>query len=127
KQDEILRRHCAAVFPNAKADLATCFVERCFDFCVDAGSAALVTPQSWLFLGTYKKLRESLLAEGTFNAVAKLGPGAFEMISGEVVNAALVEMSRAKARDEACFVGIDVTDEKSVAGKAEQLRISSVM
>ena len=127
KQDETLRRHCAAVFPNAKADLATCFVERCLQFCAGAGTAALVTPQSWLFLGTYKKLRESMLAEGVFNVIAKLGPGAFETISGEVVNAALIGVSRASDHDEARFMGIDVTDEKSVAGKAEQLRISRVM
>jgi hypothetical protein len=127
KQNDFLKRHCAAVFPNAKADLATCFVERCIYFCVNGGSVALVTPQSWLFLGTYRKLRQTLLANGTFNAVAKLGPGAFETISGEVVNAALVEISRASAREDAYFVGIDVADENTIAGKAEQLRISTAM
>jgi hypothetical protein len=127
KHNEQLRSHCAAVFPNAKSDLATCFVERCFAFCENGGSTALVTPQSWLFLGTYKKFREVLLAESTFNVVAKLGPGAFETISGEVVNASLIGLSRERHCEVSHFVGIDVSDEKSIAIKAEKLRIASVV
>jgi len=49
----------------------------------------LVTPQNWLFLASYKKLRERLLNSVTWDFVARLGPGAFETISGEVVNVGL--------------------------------------
>ena len=46
KQDEVLQDYCERVHPEAKADLATCFVERCFGFCARGGSTALVTPQN---------------------------------------------------------------------------------
>ena len=60
KQDEVIQDYCARVHPKARADLATCFVERCLQFCARGGSPALVTPQNWLFLGTYSALRRKL-------------------------------------------------------------------
>ena len=55
KQDEVLQDYCERVHPEAKADLATCFVERCVSFCASRGTTVLVTPQNWFFLGTYKQ------------------------------------------------------------------------
>ena len=72
-----MRKYLADVHPAAKADLATAFVERCLEYCADGGSSALVTPQNWLFLGSYKGLREWMLRQVTWNMVAKLGPAAF--------------------------------------------------
>ena len=39
KQDETLKDYCERVHSKAKADLATCFVERCLGFCAAGGSA----------------------------------------------------------------------------------------
>ena len=55
KQDSTLREFCEKRYSDAKADLATVFVERCRQLCVSGGSVALVTPQNWLFLGSYKR------------------------------------------------------------------------
>ena len=78
KQDEVLQDYCERVHPQAKADLATCFVERCLDFCSLNGSTALVTPQNWLFLGTYQFLRVNILKNSTWNCLARLGPKSFQ-------------------------------------------------
>ena len=44
---------------------------------IDAtGVHALVTPQNWLFLKTYKHLRKKLLEDMVWNFVARLGAGA---------------------------------------------------
>src|SRR5229473_1171667 len=48
-------------YPEAKAELATAFIERCRTFTSPGCTYALVTPQNWLFLGAYKKLRIRLL------------------------------------------------------------------
>src|SRR5262249_20255992 len=53
KQGDILREFVNGRYPTAKTDLATVFVERCLKFCQQGGSAGLVSPQNWLFLGTY--------------------------------------------------------------------------
>ena len=94
KQAEKLRKFCADHYPAAKNDLATVFLERCLALCAQGGAASLVLPQNWLFLTSYRKLREKLLTNETWNLLAWLGPGAFETIGGEVVKAALLTLSR---------------------------------
>lgn len=121
KQGELLQEYCARVHPAAKADLATCFVERCLDFCASGGSAALVTPQNWLFLGTYRKLRLSVLKTHQWDAVAKLGPRAFETIGGEVVNVALVSITKSEASERHSFLDLDVSEGKGPHIKAALL------
>jgi hypothetical protein len=107
KQDEVLQDHCARVSPDAKADLATSFVERCLNLCALNGSVGLVTPQNWLFLGTYKKMRQRLLEEFRWDCVARRGARAFETISGEVVNVGLSIISRARANGQQQFAAVE--------------------
>lgn len=122
KQDDVLKDWCERQHHQAKADLATCFVDRCLDFCTEGGSAALVTPQNWLFLGTYKKLRKRLLEEAQWEMVARLGPRAFETISGEVVNVALLALSRRRAGEGHRFAGWDASAAATPAEKDTALR-----
>jgi len=75
KQDDVLKDFCAGLYPTSKADLATVFVERCNELCAKGGTAALVAPQNWLFLHTYRKLREAFLATIQVNIIAELGSG----------------------------------------------------
>ena len=63
KQDGKLKKYLEKNYAEGKADLATAFVQRCLELCDIGGTTALVTPQNWLFLTTYTKLREKLLKE----------------------------------------------------------------
>jgi hypothetical protein len=121
-QEEVLMDYCECVHPFAKADLATCFVERCHDFCAVGGSSALVTPQSWLFMGSYKKLRIELLVKLQWDYVIRLGARAFETISGEVVNVVLIGFTRMSPVARHHFVGIEVKSEKGPSEKMAGLR-----
>ena len=97
KQDGPLRAFAEDHHGDAKGDIATVFASRIFQWLGGHGTQAVVVPQNWLFLTTYRKLRERLLKERTWNVVARLGPGAFETISGDVVNVALVILSAGRA------------------------------
>jgi len=97
KQEERLRDFCEKHYPAAKNDLATVFLDRCLELCVKGGTASIVLPQNWLFLTSYRKFREQLLKNDTWHLIARLGPGAFETISGEVVKAILISLSRGAA------------------------------
>jgi hypothetical protein len=121
KQAKVLKKYIESHFAIAKADLATAFVLRCLQLCTEGGSSALVTPQNWLFLASYKKLRETLLKTLTWNTVARLGPRAFETISGEVVNVALLAISASKPASDHAMAGMDVADAKTSIEKAERL------
>jgi len=126
KQNEALKEHSERIYLEAKADLATCFLERCIQFCGSFCTAALVAPNIWLFLGTYKNLRRHLLASSQFNAVARLGPGAFETISGEVVSATLIQLTNGAPGATHAFASIDISLSSSVSSKARDLQADTV-
>jgi len=131
KQSEELREFCEQFYPTAKNDLATVFLDRCIEFCVQGGTASIVLPQNWLFLTSYKKFREKLLTQETWQMIARLGAGAFETISGEVVKAILLMISRGNTNSgkglfenkvtESCIHGIDVSEHKTTTEKAKAL------
>jgi len=178
KQCETLRYFCEKNYPEAKNDLATVFLDRCLELCTTPspgfqplspkrrgnillplppgegrgegqGTVSLVLPQNWLFLTSYRKFREKLLKNDTWHLIARLGPGAFETISGEVVKAILITLSRgnaltptlsqrerepsllppgegARRADEGHIRGIDVSEFRTAAGKSTQLLIAEI-
>jgi hypothetical protein len=91
--DGQLQRFVDIDFPDSRGDLATVFVERLRDLLASGGTQALVNPQNWLFLITYEPLRRKMLNEQDFRVLARLGSGAFEAITGEVVNPCLIVLS----------------------------------
>ncbi len=107
KQNEVLQVYCERVYPEAKADLATCFVARCLDLCAPGASVALVTPQNWLFLSSYQSFRASALRSEAWMLVARLGANGFSSIGGEVVQAALPIISRTAPQRPLRCLGID--------------------
>ncbi len=121
KQDDVLKDYCERAYPKAKTDLATCFVERCLDFCVPGSTTALVTPQNWLFLGAYKHLRTELFKTAKWDAVVRLGTRGFETITGEVVNVALVSISHSRPSIQHEFLAIDAGNESSPIEKAHKI------
>lgn len=155
KQDERLRNYCEKHYPAAKHDLATVFLARCLELaCLPSpsgrgaggegalqGTVSVVLPQNWLFLTSYRKFREKLLNEEIWNLIARLGPGAFETISGEVVKAILITLTHGQAgghldgahgglfAGEASghlLRGVDVSEPKTAADKAAALLSAEV-
>ncbi len=59
KQDQIMADYCMENYQEAKGDLATVFFEKMLK--TSTGTTCSVIPQNWLFLTSYKKLREKLL------------------------------------------------------------------
>jgi hypothetical protein len=121
KQCQVLKDFCENYYPEAKPDLATVFLERCLGFSPKGGSSSIVLPQNWLFLTSYCKFREKLLKEDTWNLLARLGPRAFETISGEVVQAVLITLSKGEAAKVAELRGVDAGTVKTVAEKSSHL------
>jgi hypothetical protein len=127
KQDDILQSFCERNHPDSAADLATCFVERSLDFCGESGTSALVTPQNWLFLKTYKQLRKSLLEDVEWNVVARLGSGAFATIGGEVVNVVLLVHSKVKPSSNFELTAIDASEPRNPEEKSSALLLGPTL
>jgi len=124
-QDEVLSEHCKRVYPMSKADLATCFIERCLAFCEQSGTAALVTPQNWLFLSRFKHLRKYLLERQKWHLIARLGEHGFNSSQAAGAFTAMIAMSASRPHDNDTFAGLDVASQKEPEGKAVALRLSS--
>lgn len=71
-------------YPDSKADLFACFIERCGTLANERGFFGMITQQAWMFLSSYENLRKELSLQETVN-MAHLGARAFDEIGGEVV------------------------------------------
>jgi hypothetical protein len=123
KQDEVLAEYCERVYPESLADLATCFVERCIEFCSSNATTALVTPQNWLFLGSYEELRVKLLKTNRWDFVARLGFKAFETPMFDF-NVMLAAFSRQHPNTAAIMFQWDVGMESVTSAKGNALAFS---
>ena len=72
-------------YPYSKNDLFAVFIERAVRFSHIIGFISLITQYVWMYKTVYKDFRKSMLDKQIIN-MAHLGPGAFDEISGEVVN-----------------------------------------
>ena len=109
KQSDALKEFAQDRHPAAKADLATLFVSRGFGWLDGHGVQALVTPQNWLFLTSYRKLREELLKRRTWNLIARLGEHAFEDPQAAGAFAAMAVLSADRPQPGWRMAGIDVS------------------
>ena len=117
KQSEKLREFVGNRYPAAKHDLATVFLERCLELCAPGGTAALVMPQNWLFLASYRRLREKLLKQETWHLLARLGPKGFQTPMWDF-NVQLLALSRGEAAAGSAMHGLDVSASRTAEEKA---------
>lgn len=126
RQNNVLKEFSEHNYPLSKADLATVFIERCRSMTKPDCTYALVTPQNWLFQKSSDQIRKYLLRTQLWIHICRLGSGAFETISGEVVNVILTIISNVAPFNESEFSHIDVSNKKSPTKKAQGLQISKV-
>ena len=129
KQGNALREYCTTHYKTSRTELATVFLERCLEFCHEGGTVSIVMPQNWLFLVSYKKLRQKLLRNETWRLIARLGPGAFQTPMWDF-NVQLLTINRGRAgmgeegifarpgEGEHLFNGIDVSEFREAKEKA---------
>jgi hypothetical protein len=116
-----LQDFCEENFSRSKSDLATTFIERSYDFCGMVGFSSTVLPQNWLFLKSYENFRNNILKQKTISMLNQLGSGAFEGISGEVVNVVLLMLENNVANSEYFIKGCDVSYDKTTLEKSKKL------
>lgn len=69
-------------YPNSKSDLFAMFIERGFKWLTPNGFNSMVTMQSWMFLSSFEKMRENLLANSTIEAMVHMGNGVMKIAFG---------------------------------------------
>lgn len=97
-------------------------LERCVELCTPSGTIVVVTPQNWLFLNSYKKLRKALLSKLRWPLVAKLGSNAFRDMNWWAAITLLGIFENNRNTEGALLHGIDVGHEKDQNIKATLLQ-----
>ena len=85
-------------FPDEKADLFACFIDRCKRLTQKNSFQAMITQHAWMFLSSFEKLRAKLQVVDIVN-MAHLGSRAFEEIGGEVVQTTSFVMRKSHTKD----------------------------
>lgn len=121
KQDRVMADYCTKNYKEANGDLATVFLDKMLKSNLVEGIACSVIPQNWLFLTTYKKFREKLLKNRTWNFVARLGTKGFQTPMWDF-NVMLIAISNSRPNDDQKFTGLDVSEATNAAAKDETLK-----
>ena len=82
-------------FPRSWRDLYGCFIERCLELTRSGGRCGLLTMQSFMFTGSYQRLRQAIAEQAILEAIAHFGPGLFGVGNpGTLQTVAFVAMKR---------------------------------
>ncbi len=139
KQGDFLRDYCSGNYKVFRNDLATVFLERCLEFCLDVGTVSIVLPQNWLFQVSDVKLREQLLHNETWRLLARLGEGGFGSSAAAGAFTVLFILSRGciNSFGKAVFTqtdgkkhlmrGLDVSGHRGATMKAKKLAVENIM
>jgi len=127
KQKEILQDYLEKRFGKGMQDLATAFIARSQDMTSYGGTIAAVTPQAWLSLSRYIDFRKTLLQTTRFGILARLGAGAFETITGEVVKVGLYIIHAKKPSEDNSFSALDLTKVEGASAKDRYLQSDSLL
>ncbi len=84
-------------YPTSKADLMTCFMERCASLGVKAAFWGMINLPSWLFLSSFVDLRAKIISSQSVSSLLHLGRGIFGSDFGST---AFVVMNRAPQADQ---------------------------
>lgn len=127
KQDEILQDYCEFIHPQGKGDLATCFLERCLDFCGSKNTVSLVMPWGWTFATNYQTFREALLQTKTFRILAKLGEGGFASSAAAGAFVVTPIISNELPHNAHVFISMDASIANAIDEKESALREGKII
>lgn len=60
-------------FPNSKADLFSCFIDRALMGVVKKGFVGMVTMESWMFLSSFEEFRKNLIDRSKIHSLSHFG------------------------------------------------------
>jgi len=138
--DAPLRSYVEHHYTTGRRDLYAAFILRCVELAKPEGRASMVTQQSWMFLRSYAELRAvaednliaavkkraftGLLRETAVEGLIHLGPHAFEEISGEVVQSAMLTLAKRIASRHHRILAFRLNGMKTAADKDFALRVA---
>lgn len=80
----ILKKYIDKNYKDSKADLFSVFMEKCKELTIEKGYNAMIVMPSWLFLSSFKILRNKILRDQVIESLLHMGRGIFGIDWGSV-------------------------------------------
>ena len=74
-------------FPDSKSDLFAMFIERNLELSLKHGYVAMITMQSWMFLSSFKDLRQKVIHDFNIKSLIQIGYNSFPELNSKVAQA----------------------------------------
>ena len=113
-----------SAYSATKADLFAMFISRTLSLVSIGGAVGMITMHSWMFLRSFKDLRQELLTHHHIATMAHLGTSAFDSIAGEVVATTAFVVAKS-VRPGAHGVYVRLVEGRSESAKDRALRIAA--
>lgn len=101
--NKVLSDYVKVNYPDSKTDLMACFMEAGLNMLKQKGFLGMINQHSWMFLGSYEKLREKLIKKVFFDTNLHLGARTFPEIGGEVVQNASFTFWNSKLEEKGIY------------------------
>ncbi len=66
-----LKKFAKQKYPDTKSDLFAMFIERILELTLAGGFSGLMSPFTWMFLGSYEKIREKILSNHSLSTLIR--------------------------------------------------------
>lgn len=128
--NEVLSKYVKKNYEEGKADLFSTFMMLSIDRLVANGKYGMINMQSWMFLSSFEKLRNTLLNNFHIENMLHLGPRTFDELSGEVVQNTAFVIAKHKSDEGGVYFrlvdGKNCTDKKDMFLRALREHTSKV-
>ena len=91
-------------YPKTKSEMYSAFIERCLDFTDKKGYLAMITIHSWMFISSFKDLRDEILKSGNLINMLHTGAATFSDLSSFNVLATSFIFKKEKIDIDTCFI-----------------------
>lgn len=120
-----LSEYVKTYYAEGKADLFSVFMMMGVERLQANGKMAQINMQSWMFLSSFEKLRNSFLQDYSIDNMLHLGARTFDELSGEVVQNTAFVLTNAEADEKTQGMYYRLVDGKDCADK-ERLFLSHI-
>ncbi len=120
-----LSEYVKTYYTEGKADLFSVFMMMGMERLQANGKMAQINMQSWMFLSSFEKLRNSFLQDYSIDNMLHLGARTFDELSGEVVQNTAFVLTNAEADEKTQGMYYRLVDGKDCADK-ERLFLSHI-
>ena len=128
--NEVLSKYVKKNYEEGKADLFSTFMMLSIDRLVANGKYGMINMQSWMFLSSFEKLRNTLLNNFHIENMLHLGSRTFDELSGEVVQNTAFVIAKHKSDEGGVYFrlvdGKNCTDKKDMFLRALREHTSKV-